>query len=138
MSEISVRTGDSADIEAFLSERIYEFNAAATGYHDGQTFAVVRRNDEQQIEGGACGHTWGGSCYVTYLWVSQELRGKGLGSELLTAVEEHARSRGCRLVFLSTHDFQAPAFYSRLGYQCVAQVENHPVAHASLYFMKQL
>lgn len=138
MSEITISTGGSTEVEAFLSERIYEFNASVTGYHDGETFSVVRRNERREIEGGASGHTWGGCCYVAYLWVSPVSRGRGLGRELLTAVEEHARSRNCRLVFLSTHDFQAPGFYSRLGYQIVARVDDHPMAHASIYLRKQL
>lgn len=138
MTDIAVRTGDSPDIEAFLSERIYEYNAAATGYNDGESFTAVRRDELGNIEAGASGYTWGGCCYVTYLWVSQELRGHGIGSELLAAVERHARDKGCELVFLSTHSFQAPAFYAHKGFKPVARVEDHPVGHASIFYAKRL
>src|SRR4029453_144924 len=35
MATITIRTGDAPDLESFLAQRIYEYNAAATGYHYG-------------------------------------------------------------------------------------------------------
>jgi hypothetical protein len=35
MATITIRTGDAPDLESFLAQPIYEYNAAATGYHDG-------------------------------------------------------------------------------------------------------
>jgi len=135
---ITVRTGDSPEIESLLSERIYEFNAAATGYRDGESFTAIHLGDSGAIEAGASGYTWGGCCYVAYLWVAEELRGKGMGSALLDAVERHARTKDCRIVFLSTHSFQAPEFYGRRGYEQVASINDHPPGHASIFFAKRL
>jgi hypothetical protein len=44
------------------------------------------------------------------------------------AIEE-ARARGCRLMFLSTYDFQAPDFYARLGFECIATISDKPLGH---------
>ncbi len=90
------------------------------------------------IDGGTCGYTWGGCCYVAYLWVTESRRRQGLGSELLEAVERYARERKCQRIFLSTHSFQAPGFYARKGYEPVARIEEHPVGFASIYFAKRL
>jgi GNAT superfamily N-acetyltransferase len=135
---IAIRTGDVPDLEAFLAQRIYEYNAATTGYHDGESFAAIRESEDGNIEAGASGYTWGGCCYVAYLWVSENLRGRGIGSELLDAVELHARARHCRVVFLASHTFQAPGFYARRGYRQVAKIDDHPVGHASIFFAKRL
>src|SRR5262249_44690468 len=137
-ASIEIRSGDRPEIEAVLAERIYEFNAAATGYYDGESFTAVRRGESGEIEAGISGYTWGGCCYVAYLWVSDALRGKGTGPELLDSVERYARDRGCIVAFVSTHTFQAPAFYALRGYEEVARVNDHPVGHASLYFAKRL
>jgi GNAT superfamily N-acetyltransferase len=50
--------------------------------------------------------------------VAAELRGRGIGSQLMAQAEQLARERGCRLVQL-TSDLQradAHRFYTRLGY----------------------
>ena len=136
MTTIAVRVGDDRDVEAFLADRIYEFNSAATGYHDGESFSAVVGTPE--IEAGAYGFSWGGCCFVSYLWVAESLRGRGIGSALLDAVEHHARERNCRLVLLSTHSFQAPGFYARRGYQAVAKVDDYPVGHRDIFYAKRL
>ena len=75
-----------------------------------------------QILAGAAGHTWGGTCEVIQVWVSETLRGRGVGRSLLEAVEEEARARGCHQILLNTHSFQAPDFYRQRGYAVLAQI----------------
>ena len=138
MSTIAVCTGAAPELEAFLAERIYEYNASATGYHDAESFTAVCQSEAGSIEAGTCGYTWGGCCYISYLWVSQALRGRGMGSELLSAVERHAREKRCRLVLLSSHSFQAPEFYAQRGYEQVARIADHPLGHANVFYAKRL
>jgi ribosomal protein S18 acetylase RimI-like enzyme len=138
MSAIVVRTGDDPELEAFLAQRIYEYNAAATGYRDGESFTAVYESDSGNVEAGSCGHTWGGCCYISYLWVSESFRARGVGSELLCAVEGHARKKRCRVVLVSSHSFQAPEFYARRGYEQVARVQDHPIGHANVFYAKRL
>lgn len=137
MKPITIHAGDAPGIEAFLEERIYEYNAAVTGYRDAEPFFAFEEN-AGTIAAGISGYTWGGCCYVSYLWVSASSRGKGLGSELLSAVERHAREKRCRLVLVSSHSFQAPEFYARRGYLRVAHVDDHPVGHSSSVYRKRL
>jgi len=138
MSNIEVRTGDAPQVEAFLAERIYEYNAAATGYHDGESFIAICEGESGNIEAGSSGYTWGGCCYVSNLWVSESLRGRGIGIELLRAVERHAEEKRCRLVLLSSHTFQAPEFYVRRGYREVARIQDNPLGHADIILAKRL
>src|SRR5690349_609684 len=122
---IAVRVGESPEVEAFLAQRIYEYNVAATGYTDAESFTAVVK-DGEAVAAGVCGYTWGGSCYVSYLWVAERSRRKGLGGELLDAVERHAAAKGCRVIVLWTHSFQAPGFYARRGYQLASRIADHP------------
>jgi GNAT superfamily N-acetyltransferase len=75
---------------------------------------------------------------VKSLWVAKERRGSGLGSLLLTSAEQEAARRGCRQVLLTTHSFQAPAFYRRHGYREVVRVDDCPVGHAYILMAKAL
>ena len=137
MTPVAVRTGEAPAVEAFLARRILEYNAAATGYHDAESFFAVEE-DAGTIIAGISGWTWGGCCYVSHLWVSKSSRGRGLGSALLGAVERHAREKRCRLVLVSSHSFQAPEFYVRRGYKRVARIDDHPVGHSSDFYRKRL
>jgi ribosomal protein S18 acetylase RimI-like enzyme len=135
---ITIRTGDAPQLEAFLAERIYEYNAAATGHDDGESFTAVRESSSGDIEAGISGYTWCGCCYIAYLWVAGAARGRGIGRELMRAVEQHARAKACRVMFVATHSFQAPQFYARMGFEQVASIADHPVGYASLFFVKRL
>ena len=100
-----------------LEDRIYEFNVQATGIADGKLIASCLRDSEGTAVGGIYGWTWGGTCYVRYLYVPAHMRNQGHGSDLMRTVELEARERGCGQIVLETHEFQAPEFYRRLGFE---------------------
>ena len=122
----------------FLEDRLYDFNVAATGLADGRLLAIFVRGEDGQIRAGLCGHTWGGCCEIRQLWVHESLRHQGLGTSLLQAAEAEARQRGCQQIVLTTHSFQAPGLYRRLGFQLIAAVDNYPHRHQHLLFRKPL
>ena len=134
----SICSGEAPDVEEFLAERIYEHNSKATGYFDGESFSATQKSDLGEIDAGVFGFTWGGCCFVSYLWVSEKQRHHGLGSALLQAVEQHARAKGCTIILLSTHTFQAPGFYERNGYKREAVIRDYPVGHADLFYAKRI
>jgi len=57
---------------------------------------------------------------------------------VLSSAEQEAARRGCRQVLLTTHSFQAPAFYRRHGYREVVSVDDCPVGHAYILMAKAL
>jgi ribosomal protein S18 acetylase RimI-like enzyme len=122
----------------FLEDRLYEFNVGATGIADGETLAFFVRGEKGKILAAACGHTWGGCCEIRQLWVDAPLRKQGLGSALMRAAEDEARRRGCQQIVLSTHSFQAPDFYRRLGFEVVAAIEDYPQGHRQIVLRKVL
>jgi GNAT superfamily N-acetyltransferase len=125
-------------LESFLVERIYEFNARATGYDDGRLLAGAVRNEQGEIVAGFNGHTWGACCELSHVWVHEQYRGQGLGKALLAAAEAEASSRGCVQIVLATHSFQAPGFYERMGYERKYALEGRPQGHSQLIYAKRL
>jgi GNAT superfamily N-acetyltransferase len=126
------------ELASFLAERIYEFNAAATGYVDGKLLAGSIRSDAGEVIAGFTGHTWGGCCEISYVWVRDGHRGRGLGRALLRAAETEAQRRSCVQVVLLTHSFQAPEFYERLGYERRYAIEGRPMGHSDIVYVKLL
>ena len=130
LSPIEFSESLSDKIEAFLADRIYEFNANSTGFFDGEEFAATIRDSHGRIMAGVSGHTWGGCCQISQLWVHESARQQGVGRSLMLAVENHALSKNCAQIVLSTHGFQAPDFYERLGYIEQARISGYPGGHS--------
>ncbi len=110
----------------------------ATGYADAKLIAACVRSTNGEIIAGYNGHTWGGYCELSHLWVDEQHRGQGLGSLLLRAAEQEALDGGCLQVVLATHDFQAPSFYERMGYQRKFVLEGRPKGHVDIVYAKVL
>jgi len=138
MSEAALTPVDpTAEDIQYLEERIYEFNASATGISGGELLAFLIR-ESGRIVAGICGNTWGGTCEVRQFWVDEPQRRRGLGTRLFRAAEQEARRRGCTQIILMTFSFQAPAFYRKHGFEVVATIENHPRGHQNLLMRKRL
>lgn len=87
---------------------------------------------------GLIGETHGNWLTVKYLWVSEDLRGQHIGTDILEQAENIARERGCHDCFLDTFSFQAPQFYKKLGYTEVFTLEDYPITGKRHYFTKKL
>lgn len=136
-----VLSGSEAEckaLDSLLDERIYEFNAAATGCHDGKLLAGSILTPQGDVVAGFSGHTWVACCELAYVWVHASQRGRGLGSQLMQAAEAGARSRGCEQLVLSTHSFQATGFYERLGYRRLFALDGVPRGHQKVFYAKRL
>jgi GNAT superfamily N-acetyltransferase len=138
LSELRISAEPTLDDVQYLEDRIYEFNAAATGITDGELLSVTLTDETGRIVAGLCGNTWGGCLEIRQFWVEAALRNQGLGTRLLAAAESEARRRGCRKVLLMTFSFQAPGFYARHGFAVIATVGDHPSGHRNLLMLKEL
>lgn len=91
-----------------------------------------------RIVGGADGYTHWGWLYVSHLWVDETVRHHGAGRQVMAAMEEAARRRGCRAAWLDTFSFQALGFYQGLGYRLFGELADYPPGHTRHYLWKSL
>jgi GNAT superfamily N-acetyltransferase len=131
-------TPDHVMIEA-LTKKLMDFNKVGSGRPlDYRSLTIsVTHPDTEELLGGL----WGGTAYsflhIELLYLPDELRGAGLGRQLMTQAEQEAIRRGCRGVWLDTFSFQARGFYERLGYTVFGTFEDYPPGH-SRYFLKKI
>ena len=123
---------------ARLNDGLTRFNFSATGVDNGRWLAIFVRDAGGQIEAGLHGWTWGQTGFVQTLWVRDDLHGHGLGSRLLDAAEREAERRGCVEMQLDTHDYQAPDFYRRQGYESIGELPGWPGNSKRIFFRKAL
>lgn len=104
-----------------ISNGLDAHNKQAAPLDEVEPLCVIARDGEAPA-GGAIGRTWGECCELLNLWVAEEHRRQGIGTELMRAFEATARDRGCATIYLDTFTFQAPAFYDSLGFVVVAKM----------------
>jgi GNAT superfamily N-acetyltransferase len=108
---------DTRDHAALL-QRLANANLASGGPTGHRNIAIILRDADT---GEAISGVWGiilyGWLFIELLYVAEPDRRQGLGSRLLTAVENAAHEKGCVGSWLSTYDFQAPRFYEKNGYE---------------------
>ena len=127
----------SAADEAAVVRSLLAFNEKWLGPCNDQPVRFVAR-DELGVAGGLLGHTRWNWLYVAKLWVDERARERGVGTQLLMAAEELARSRGCTDVSLDTFEYQARPFYEKLGYELFGTLDGYPPGYRQFYLRKRL
>ncbi|WP_286266951.1 GNAT family N-acetyltransferase [Thalassotalea atypica] len=122
----------------FLDGKIAEFNWANWEVSERLPLAVQIRNDLGDVVAGAYARTFGNWLLLSTLWVSSELRGKDKGSEVLQAIEQAGKERGCKKCLLDTLNFQAMPFYLKHGYVTQWVQENYPETGCKYFMVKEL
>src|SRR4030081_519585 len=80
--------------EACVVRGLLAFNEARIGPSGEQPVKFVVRDSTGTVVGGILGHTRWRWLYIAKLWVGESAREQGLGTRLIKAAEDLARSRG--------------------------------------------
>jgi GNAT superfamily N-acetyltransferase len=123
-----------ADIEV-LPHALEAYNEGEWPQHAPWRELAVFVREGDRIVAGLAGESYCGWLFVKYLWVSEGLRGRGVGSELMARAEARARERGCHSAWLDTFSFQARGFYEKLGYEEFGRLDYPPGRHR--HFMRK-
>lgn len=123
-------------IEGNLLKSLAELNQQS----ENSSIVISANCDSSGLIGGVTGSTSYGWLLVKTLWVSSEVRGTGIGRNLMSVIEEQAVMKGCHSAWLDTSSATARAFYQRLGYAEFGVLSNgmgkEPVDH-NRWFMKK-
>lgn len=124
--------------ENIIFKELLEYNLARIEDKNPRDLGIYLQDEEGQKIAGLIGNTHGNWLSIKFLWVSEEMRGQNIGSDILSQAEKTAKERGCKYSFLDTFSFQAPEFYRKHGYKEVFVLENYPVTGKRHYFTKTL
>ncbi len=101
-----------------------------------EELSFTLRNESGALQGAALGETGRGWLKVELIWIAEELRGQGYGSQLLSDLEAEAVKLDCAQSYLDTFSYQARPFYESHGYEVIGELEDYPIGH-SRYFMRK-
>jgi len=79
-------------------------------------FGFFIRDEQNAIVGGCTGDNMYGCLYVGQLWIREDLRSQGYGTQLMQEAEKLAVKTGCSFMAVNTFDWEALDFYKKLGF----------------------
>jgi len=128
---------DEAIHESILAPLV-AFNEIKAGPGEWRPLVVEVRDDANTVIGGLWGNTSYGWLFTQLLVVPAALRGQGVGTAVMQLAESESVARGCHGAWLDTFEFQARAFYERLGYVCFGELPNYPNGFSRFFMKKKL
>ena len=121
-----------------IGELVRSYNRSKREAAESESLNLYIEDEHGRLLAGLVAETFGNWLEIEYLFVKEELRGQGIGSQLLQQAEIEAKKRNCRYVFVNTYQFQAPAFYQKHGYKEVFTMKNYPYTGQRHYYQKEL
>ena len=95
---------------------------------------VFVAKEENEVVGIITGHSFYKEVCISELIVSEQYRGKRIGSKLLEAVENFYKDKNMEHINLATYHFQAPDFYKKCGFQLEYIRKNKENSKLDKYF----
>lgn len=135
---IEILENPKKELIDYLDKKIADFNWSNWEVNERLPLAVQIKNDAGDIIAGAAARTFGHWLLLNTLWVSEELRGKDIGSQILKKIEEAGKNRGCIKCLLDTLNFQAKPFYEKHGYKIEWTQKDYPKTGCKYFMSKQL
>ena len=121
-----------------IGDLIRSYNRSKRETAESEPLNLYVEDEHGKLMAGLVAETFGNWLEIEYLFVKEEFRGQGIGSQLLQRAESEAKKRNCRFAFVNTYQFQAPAFYQKHGYQEVFTLKDYPYTGQRHYYQKDL
>ena len=121
-----------------IGDLIRSYNRSKREAAESEPLNLYVEDDSGQLMAGLVAETFGNWLEIEYLFVKEDLRGQGIGSQLLQQAESEAKKKNCRFAFVNTYQFQAPSFYQKHGYKEVFTLKDYPYTGQRHYYQKEL
>ena len=121
-----------------IGDLIRSYNRSKREVAESEPLNLYVEDEHGEIMAGLVAETFGNWLEIEYLFVKEDLRGQGIGSQLLHQAESEAKMRNCRFAFVNTYQFQAPVFYQKQGYKEVFTLQDYPYTGQRHYYQKDL
>ena len=122
----------------FIDKAFTDFAKANNVDLNYEDYWFVAEDDSGEIIGSITGRAYYNEAHIGDLIIDKRYRGQGIGTKLVTTVEEEYRNRGFKKITLTTFGFQAPEYYKKLGYSLEFIREDKDPKLSKYFFCKLL
>lgn len=130
------KNSDFSEEEKIVQDGLNQFAKDAINAKRGK--AGVFAYQDNDLVGGITATTTDSCLNIKLLWVDQNHRGKDIGGSLMKQLEQQAIDAGCDRAFVDTLSYQAPDFYTKLGYTEVARITGFYEGQDRVFYRKEL
>jgi len=129
-----------------LRYKLRAFNRAKCSWlHDNSPIDITQQtrksflayNEQDRLVGGLFGHLEFNWLCLDQLYVNEEYRKNNVGTTLMVKAEQFAAKHKLTGIKFETWDFQAKAFYQKLGYVIYAVLNDCPPGTTTYFLLKK-
>lgn len=139
---IVINSSPNKDDLKTISEGIQSFNQQHLPddvvFEKDTKFAVFAKDESGNVLGGIRANAFWNYCIIELLWLSEEVRGEGVGRQLMVATETFAKAQGFNYLRTETLNFQAKPFYEKLGFTVFGELPDYPKGCTTYCLVKAL
>ena len=133
-----IQSGDEDDAE-YIDDKLVEYNwSQVPAVHDFEGIGRKIQDDNgEPIAAGFAGVNFWNIAFVEMLWVDEPHRNQGIGSRLLSDIEQETKRNGAHVVMIDARDWNVD-FFKKCGYTVYCTLEDYPNGHSKYKLQKRL
>ena len=134
--EYVIDNSPSASDDQIIRNGIVNFNSQTI--NEKATHFSVFAKDGNQIIGGALIWEHSDALYIDVLWCNEQYRKQGIGTKIITMIDDAAKNKGLPKIFVDTYEFQARAFYEKHGFYCIGTITKYLKDYDRIFMRKDV
>ncbi len=128
-------TPDASD-DKVIRNGIVDFNAQIIKEKSSH-FSIFAK-DGAQIIGGALIWEHSDALYIDVLWCNAQYRKQGIGTKIITMIDDVAKNKRLPKIFVDTYEFQAQTFYEKHGFYCIGTIPKYLKDYDRIFMRKDV
>lgn len=100
-------------------------------------FSIFAKHGNKII-GGALIWEHTDALYIDVLWCDENFRKQGIGSKIISMIDNVARNKMLTKIFVDTYEFQASIFYQKHGFYCIGTIPSYLLGYDRIFMQKDL
>lgn len=129
---------ENLEVEKYLSDSIVSYGLEQLQGKEPKKLFCCYRGSNGKIMAAIMGSTTLNMFFISYVFVEEEYRNKGIGTKLLSEIEQLALDAECNIIRLNTFNKKSHAFYLNAGFVETACITNYMNGFDLVYYHKKI
>ena len=133
-----IQSGDEDEAE-YIDDKLVEYNRSQVPAVNDFTWLgrKIPGDHGEPAAAGFAGVNYWNNAFIEMLWVEEPCRRQGVGSRLLSDLEQEAKKNGACMIILDARDWNVD-FFQKRGYTVYCTLEDHPTGYSKYKMLKRL